>query len=76
MLSESTVYQRILRVGESRGVLLRSRESILEIANMRFGTLPEEFAEQLEKIDDRKRLIRMHLASVSAKSWQEILEVE
>jgi hypothetical protein len=76
MLSESTVYQRILRVGESRGALMQARESVVENAEVRFGILPEEFTQRLAAIDDRKRLSRMHKAAVTAATWQDTLEVE
>ena len=70
MLEESDTYVMILQQGEERA----RRDDILVVGEVKFGTADPSIHEQLAKVTDRERLIRMIRKVATATSWQEIIE--
>jgi hypothetical protein len=57
---------------EARGQLLASRENLRLLMEERFGALPEELIQQIESIDDLKRLRSALLQVVHVKTLEEL----
>ena len=70
-MQESDTYLMILDEGQEKA----TRESILVIAEERFGPMEESMRVQLANITDLARLKRMLRRAVKAANWQEILDM-
>jgi hypothetical protein len=70
MMEESDTYLMILDEGQERA----TRDAILAVGEVRFGSPPESVRAQLNTISDVPRLKRMHRCAVKAADWQEIVD--
>jgi len=57
--------------GRIEGLLEARREAIYEILEERFGEVPEDIKETVEKIADTKKLSLLHRKSISVKGFDE-----
>ena len=57
--------------GRIEGLLEARREAIYEILEERFGEVPEDIKETVEKIADTKKLSLLHRKSISVKDFDE-----
>jgi len=56
-----TSWERIaMRKGMLAGILAKSRESVLEVLEERFGEIPEEVKGKIESIEDTEGLKKLH----------------
>jgi len=60
--------------GRLEGAIERARNDILEILEARFGDVPEDIKEAVEKITDLKKLSELHKKSVFVKDFDEFRE--
>jgi hypothetical protein len=67
MLEESDTYLMILEQGEDR----ERRDDILVLGEVKFGTADPSIREEIAKVTDRERLIRMIRKAATAATWQE-----
>lgn len=74
MLEESDTYLMILEQGEERGEERATRRAILLVGEERLGAADEPVRDQIEKISDATRLVRMLRMAAKAVNWQEILD--
>ncbi|HKB04440.1 MAG TPA: hypothetical protein VKD90_19615 [Gemmataceae bacterium] len=75
-MEESTVYQIILEKGEARGEAKGARKTLLAAAREKLGRPPKKALNELERIEDIDRLVRMGKAVLRVKSWDDLLAVE
>jgi hypothetical protein len=69
-MQESDTYLMILDEGQEK----RARKDILLVGEKRLGAPDQSVKAQLDAITDLERLDRMMLQTVTAKSWQEIVD--
>ncbi len=67
MPTMSRLEQRFFAKGRQEGL----QEGVLDILGLRFGSVPPDLTEAVQKIDDRKRLKSLHLAAVQIASLDE-----
>jgi len=63
-----------LEEGRIKGAVERARNDILEILEARFGSVPEDIKEAVEKITDLKKLSLIVRKSATVKNFDELRE--
>ncbi len=66
---------RILEKARKEGLINGKREDIYEILEERFGNVPEDIKEAVEKIKSLKKLSLLHRKSISVKDLDEFREI-
>ena len=65
----------IERAGIEQGILLRSREDVIEVLRLRFPDLPQQTSERVERIQDDAFLRALLRAAATAESLAEFSAV-
>ncbi|GEM_PF-1516787 len=67
----STLEEMALEKGEEKGAKETSRNHIIKILEKRFGTLPDELINAINKLDDLSLLERLILETITVNSVAE-----
>src|SRR5690349_8145483 len=73
-LSESTVYQAILRKGEAQGRAEEAQRILLRLGRARFGPPDKSSRAALKAITDLQRLEQLSERLLNVENWQGLLE--
>ncbi|NET56945.1 MAG: hypothetical protein F6K47_12505 [Symploca sp. SIO2E6] len=60
----------IERWARQEGILQKSREAIMEVLEVRFGSVPEELAESLNQIQEDSVLTSLHRQAITVDSLE------
>jgi len=68
------ILEKERKEGRLEGAIERARNDILEILEARFGDVPEDIKEAVEKITDLKKLSSIVRKSATVKDFDELRE--
>ncbi|HAN74749.1 MAG TPA: hypothetical protein DCQ51_18960 [Planktothrix sp. UBA8407] len=71
----TNIERRALARGKEIGAKETSQQSIFDLLEIRFGTLPERLIQTLKQIDDMTVLKQLHLQTISVNSLEEFQQL-
>jgi hypothetical protein len=71
----ATIAQQWIEQGIEQGIVQNARESVFDILQIRFGTIPSDVVETITALDDALRLKVLHKRAVTVQSLAEFEQV-